>query len=200
VDLMRMQIGLVDCGSRGVERIRTILSVAGAAVAIIPLPQIGATPPPGLDAVVISGGPHLFTAGETGVALVERFAFIDRFATPILGICLGHQAIGLRFGAQVYRGPAVRRPEPIHITAPHSLFAGIPSGAVFVEDHTEGITLPPGFSHLAESGTYPLEAMAHRSRPLYGVQFHPEVSGRVGERVLENFLELTFAWRARGKR
>lgn len=191
---MRMQIGLVDCGSRGVDRIRNILDAAGAAVAAIPLPQVGEAPPQGLDAVVISGGPHLFTAAETGTAFVERFAFIDRLAAPALGICLGHQAIGLRFGAQVYRGPAVRRPELIHIAAPHPLFAGIPPDAVFVEDHTEGITLPPGFSRLAESSTYPIEAMVHLSRPLYGVQFHPEASGRVGERLLGNFLELSRAW------
>jgi len=107
-----------------------------------------------------------------------------------LGICFGHQLIGLLHGANVFMGEPVRTVVSMDILVQNSLFAGLPERPLFAEDHTEGITLPAEFFHLAQSGKYKVEAMKHQSKNSYGVQFHPEVSGENGKTLLFNFLQL----------
>jgi len=139
------------------------------------------------DAVVISGGPHLFTAEPS---LIDAFAFIDDLRVPTLGICLGHQAIALRAGAQVFLGPERREAETIHIVQRHPLVDALPKDVTFVADHCEGVTLPDGFVRVASSSHYENEIIACDERRLYGVQFHPEVSGDTGLTLLTSFLHL----------
>jgi len=178
---------LIDCGSRRIRALRTILAELGLRVESILLANANDSLDTILraEAIVISGGPRLFTREPR---LIDQFAFLDRVTSPTLGICLGHQAIGLRHGARISLGPARRGMETIRIGTPHPLFAGLGNTAQFTTDHCEGIDLPPGFAMLASSTDYVLEAMAHTSRPLFGVQFHPETSDSAGRQLLANFV------------
>jgi GMP synthase-like glutamine amidotransferase len=183
-----VRVTVVNCGSKKVGDIARLLARHGARPEIVPLRAAGAGELG--DAVVVSGGPRLFTKERR---LIDRFAFLDDLAQPILGICLGHQALGMRDGARVYLGEPRRDVERLEIEVAHPLFDGLGPSPAFREDHCEGIDLPDGWRLLASSEAYPVEAMVHDTRPRCGVQFHPEVSGETGERFLRNFLDWTAA-------
>ncbi len=183
-------IALVDCGSVKVPTLAALLDDCGARCGIVALDEAEAHALHQSDGVVISGGPRLFT---TEPALIECFAFIDDLAVPTLGICLGHQAIALRQGAEVHLGPPRRKPEPVTLCGSHALVAGLERETVFVEDHCEGVSLPSGFQLLGSSQHYEVEIMVGSRRPLHGVQFHPEISGDAGQRLLDNFVGIVRA-------
>ena len=182
------RIVLVDCGSDKTEDIAAILAGCVRSVEAVPLRHANRHGVNTADAVVISGGPLLFTDREVAPGLNAMFAFLTELKAPCLGICLGHQAIGTHYGARVYLGEARRSEERIRIECDHPLFKGFPDTVTLREDHCEGIDLPAGFRLLASSEAYPVEAMADDGRGLYGVQFHPEVSGELGRRLLKNFV------------
>ena len=193
---MVLSIALVDCGSRKVPELAAMLELAGARCQRIALGDADAkaAAPGASDALVISGGPRLFTS-EPGLG--AEFSFLDGLALPTLGICLGHQAIGLRRGATAFLGEARRGPELLEIVAAHPLLEGLGSSTTLGADHCEGISLPPGFELLASSRHYPVEIMASRQAPVFGVQCHPEISGEAGARLLANFVALALAFVSR---
>lgn len=181
-----MRVTIIDCGSRKVADIADLLGGMGLSARVVPLTEAHELYAP--DALVISGGPRLFTSEP---ALVDAFAFLDLVRVPVLGICLGHQALGLRDGARVFLGEERRGRETVHVTGPHAIWQRLGEAPVFLADHTEGIELPDGWECLARSEHYGVEAMVHTSRPRIGVQFHPEVSPETGPILLANFV--TFA-------
>ena len=113
---------------------------------------------------------------------------------PILGVCLGHQGIAAAFGARI-----VRAPQPMHGKASpieHSgegLFRGLPPRFSAMRYHSLSVdeaTLPPELAVTARSDDGTIMAIAHRTRPIYGLQFHPESIGTgVGLEILRHFLE-----------
>jgi len=145
----------------------------------------------GCDNVVISPGPgspeREADFGVCGEAIRESEA-------PLLGVCLGHQGIGAGLGGRVF--PA---PEPVHgrlSTVVHdgsSLFAGMPSEFEAVRYHSLCLAdLPSELRPIAWSSDGVLMALEHRSRPQWGVQFHPEsVRTEHGRRLIENFRDLS---------
>ena len=114
---------------------------------------------------------------------------------PILGVCLGHQAIGQAFGGKVIRGPV-----PMHgkLTAVQhqgeGIFQDIPSPFMATRYHSlvvERGSLPDCFTVTAETENGLIMGLAHRELPIHGVQFHPEsVASEHGHRLLGNFLRL----------
>ena len=137
---------------------------------------------------------YVITGSSAGVYddlpwIKDLMAFLRnaRGGAKLIGICFGHQVIGIMHGASIYRGPEIREEHPIHILKKDPLFGGFEDGVSMTEDHTEGITLPEGFIHLASSTSYPNEAMKHPSQKIWGVQFHPEVSGDKGLELFRNF-------------
>lgn len=145
------------------------------------------------QAIVLSPGPCTPADAGITVATVRRWG--ERI--PILGVCLGHQAIGEAYGGRVVRARRVMHGKTSLIE--HSaagLFAGVPSPLEVMRYHSlivEPGTLPRSLEVLATTQGDPseIQAVRHRTHPVWGVQFHPEsVLTQQGRRLLENFLRL----------
>ena len=141
------------------------------------------------EAVVISPGPC--TPNEAGICLdLIRAAPPD---LPILGVCLGHQAIGQAFGASVVRAPVPMHGKTSRISHDgRDLFAGLPNPFAATRYHSLTVaedSLPPSLLATAHSEDGLLMGLRHRARPVFGVQFHPESIASVGgHEILANFL------------
>ena len=149
------------------------------------------------DNVVISPGPgrpdREADFGVCGTA-------IEQADVPLLGVCLGHQGLGWKSGAQV-----VHAPEPMHgrvsavLHEESPLFGGIPREFQAVRYHSLCVQqpLPDELEPIAWTSDGILMAVAHKTRPLWGVQFHPEsISTEYGRKLLANFRDLTAAHQA----
>ncbi len=146
-------------------------------------------------AIVISPGPC--TPGEAGISVPLVRAAAGR--VPILGVCLGHQAIGEAFGGQVVRAGRLMHGKTTMVAhTGHRLFQGIPSPMEVMRYHSLVVSaqgLPPELDILAWSDDRApgeeIMALCHRTLPIFGVQFHPEsVATAHGKRLLANFLSL----------
>ncbi|HET9185789.1 MAG TPA: aminodeoxychorismate/anthranilate synthase component II, partial [Solirubrobacterales bacterium] len=154
----------------------------------------------GFDNVVISPGPgRPERPGDFGVCAEA----IRRCEAPLLGVCLGHQGIGWAHGGRVEPAPGPlhgHRRAVEHHGAP--LFDGIPSPFQAVRYHSLGLArpLPPALSEIAWAEDGVPMAVAHRTRPQWGVQFHPEsIATEHGRRLLANFRDLTKPHPPRGE-
>jgi GMP synthase-like glutamine amidotransferase len=140
------------------------------------------------SAVVISGSQWLLSKESPASPLAE---FVQNLKLPTLGICFGHQLFARVFGVQVLSGELIERDEVVLVMDPGPLFRGMEPELEFRESHRELIVAEPmeraGWHIIARSASCPVEAMHHPTRPLYGVQFHPERSGVNGEKLFENF-------------
>jgi para-aminobenzoate synthetase len=143
----------------------------------------------GMDAVILSGGHALAVAGHDR-AFAAELGLIRTLAVPLLGICLGFELIAHAFGARLEKLPAKERGLLAIETGDDPLFRGAAPGPVF-ESHRWAVrSLPPELTAIARSRDG-IEAFRHVARPVWGVQFHPEVGGP--KAVLENFLALAAA-------
>lgn len=142
------------------------------------------------SAIIVSPGPCGPAEAGVSLELIQRSGSI-----PLLGVCLGHQAIAAACGGRV-----VRSPEPMHgrsssvIHDQTRLFRGLPSPLNAARYHSllvEAESLPAELLVTARTTDGLIMGLAHRTRPLYGVQFHPEsVLSTAGHQLLANFLEL----------
>lgn len=139
--------------------------------------------------VIISGAPILITEIDYTKHLAQ-LAFLKELEIPVLGICFGHQMIGLLHGAKPSRQKEDRDWQTIESLEEHPLFDKLPVEFEMMEDHCESISLPKDFKLLAVSDACVNEAMCHTSKPFFGVQFHPEVSGNQGTLFIENFVNI----------
>ncbi len=139
--------------------------------------------------VIISGAPILITEVDTKPYL-QKMDWIKKTKLPVFGICFGHQLIGLLHGALANRMREDRDWQVVEVYEDCPLFGRLPNEFKMMEDHCEGISIPQGFQLVASSDACVNEAMQHHSKPLFGVQFHPETSGNHGVIVLENFVNL----------
>ncbi len=152
------------------------------------------------DAIVLSPGPC--TPNEAGICLDLVRAASD--STPMLGVCLGHQAIGQAFG-----GDVVRAPLPLHGKTSRishnakGLFRGLNGPFEATRYHSliiDRATSPEALEVSAETDDGLIMAVAHKEKPVYGVQFHPEsIASEHGRDILRNFLDLAAAFNGRGE-
>ena len=154
------------------------------------------------DAIVLSPGPC--TPKEAGICL-ELIAAVAG-SIPILGVCLGHQAIGDAFGGRV-----VRAPTPVHGKLSEirhrggSIFRGLNAPFMATRYHSlvvERESLPDELTVTADTEDGLVMGLAHKRLPVHGVQFHPEsIASEHGHLMLQNFLDLAAAWNvAQGRR
>jgi anthranilate synthase component 2 len=153
------------------------------------------------DAIVLSPGPC--TPNEAGICL-DLIKKASK-TIPILGVCLGHQAIGQAFGGKIVRA------EPVHgkvFEIRHNgtgTFRGINGPLKATRYHSlvvERATMPRELTVNAETDDHLVMGLMHTSLPIHGVQFHPEsIASEHGHLMLKNFLDLAAAWNAqRGRR
>ncbi|MBT6518832.1 C26 family cysteine hydrolase domain-containing family [Candidatus Woesearchaeota archaeon] len=143
-----------------------------------------------IKGIIGSGGPTILTKEPD--EYFQKFQFIKDLDVPFLGICLSHQILGHLFGAQLLHGERIKLDHEINIIKADPLFKDLPKSSIFTENHCEYIDLPKNFLLLASSKPTEVEVIKHKTKPLYGVQFHPEVSGQNGLTLLKNFYELCF--------
>ena len=143
---------------------------------------------PRLDGIVISPGPCTPTEAGISVPLVQRLAG----RTPILGVCLGHQAIGAAFGGTIARAPRLMHGKVSYIThTGQGVFAGLPNPFQATRYHSlivERHSIPSELEITAEADGL-IMGFRHRTMPIEGVQFHPEsILTPSGNDLLANFL------------
>ena len=142
--------------------------------------------------IVISPGPR--TPNEAGISLeaIRRFAG----AIPILGVCLGHQAIGQAFGGKVVKAQRVMHGKVSSVSHDgKGVFAGLPDGFTATRYHSLAVereSLPDCLEVSAQSEEGEIMGLRHRSLPVEGLQFHPEaLLTEHGHAMLKNFLQGT---------
>ena len=143
------------------------------------------------ERIVISPGPCTPKEAGISVPLVEHFAG----KIPILGVCLGHQAIGAAFGGRVIRAPKLMHGKTSEIEHDgKTIFRGLPQKFQATRYHSlivERKSLPKSLEISAETADGTIMGLRHRKLRVEGVQFHPEsVLTDAGFRLLENFLSV----------
>jgi len=182
-----VKIYVVDNGGQWTHREWRVLRYLNVETKIIPnttkIEDIDA------DALVLSGGaPRI---GWESQKLGECGSYVDNLHVPILAICVGHQFLAMHFGGEV--GPS-KVPEfgktEIKIVKDSRLFEGLPKKLMVWESHNDEIKKLPGeFSNLASSENCKIQAIEHKKRPIFGLQFHPEVKHTLsGQKILRNFV------------
>jgi GMP synthase (glutamine-hydrolysing) len=183
-----VKVYVVDNGGQWTHRIWRVLKELGCESKIIPN-----TTPSGeidADALIFSGGaPRI--AWESP-KLGNCTYYLDHFAGPILGECVGLQIMAIHFGGKA--GPS-DVPEfglsRLRVIEEDELFKGLPKDLLVWESHNDEVKEAPNFTVLAYSENCKIQAIKHMKKPLYGVQFHPEVNNtEFGKEILGNFVKV----------
>jgi anthranilate synthase component 2 len=150
------------------------------------------------EAIVLSPGPC--TPNEAGICL----ALIEAASAtiPMLGVCLGHQAMGQAFGGNVVRAPVPHHGKLSEIRHEGGgIFCGINAPFQATRYHSllvDRATMPPRLTVTAETADHLVMGLAHKTLPMHGVQFHPEsIASEHGHLILKNFLDIAAAWNAK---
>lgn len=187
---------VVDHQDSFVYNLVQLVAIAGHEVRVVPSSSASAEELVGLapDGVILSPGPG---RPEQAGCFMELIRALPE-STPLLGVCLGHQALGAAYGAKVGRAP-----EPVHGKVSRinhdgsGIFASLPSPLEAGRYHSlmvEEESIPAELEVTARTDDGLVMALQHRSRPQFGVQFHPEsVLTPVGPRLVANFLALVEA-------
>ncbi len=191
---MHERIVILDFGSQYTQLIARRVREAGVYAEIHPCTisteEVARLQPKG---IILSGGPCSIYDPEAPRLDLELLELTDESGNPIpvLGICYGLQALAQGLGGQVER--ASRREygrAVLEIRTSNGLFRDVPSHTTVWMSHSDHLTaVPPGFEVIAATENAPIAAVASTERPIYGVQFHPEVvHTEHGKKILENFL------------
>jgi GMP synthase (glutamine-hydrolysing) len=154
--------------------------------------------------IILSGQSHPWDMYQPE-ALAGVFEVIKNAPQPILGVCGGHQQVALAFAAPIglmerlepgegYEGAKRERGFFPVETDGKGIFKDLPSEITVWHSHCDEVKeLPAGFRRTASNATCAIQAMEHTKRPLFGVQFHPELFNDeypAGQKILENFLDM----------
>jgi GMP synthase (glutamine-hydrolysing) len=187
-----MKIFVVDNGGQWTHREWRVLRDIGVETKIIPnttpLKDIKAEK---VDGLVLSGGAA--TIASESVKLGRVGEYLDKADFPILGMCAAHQFMAMHFGGKTGPGkiPEFGKTEiEIHKDSP--IFKGIPRKFMAWESHNDEIKiLPKRFEIIASSENCKIQAIRDKTKPLFGLQFHPEVEDtEFGYDIFRNFIEI----------
>lgn len=175
------------------EKLRNSLQDNGAKVTAIGWKDASAAKFNKFDGVALSGSPDMLSKPTVQKKYKGEIDAITDAKVPILGVCYGHQLIGLAFGSRVVEDRQhVLDFVRTRILADSPLFSGLSRSTMLLESRHEVVqALPPGFELLARSETSQIAAMKHRTLPIYGIQSHPErysSENPDGFKVMGNFV------------
>ena len=146
------------------------------------------------ERIVLSGGPSSVSVDKDSLTrIITEKVKTKEITVPILGICYGHQMIADVWGAKVEKGKSAEYGvSEITVDNEDVILKGLPEKfKAWVSHFDEVKELPEGFEALAHSETCGIEAMRHKERPVFAIQFHPEVwHTENGEKILENFIKV----------
>ena len=188
---MGMNIYVVDNGGQWTHREWRTLRDLEVGTKIVPnTTPFSELTKDGIDGLVLSGGaPRIGLDSPLG----NCAEYFEKASFPILGICAGHQFMARFYGGEVKPStiPEFGKIE-LTILEEDPLLASVPKQSIVWESHNDEVTrLPTGFLHLAESETCKIQAMRHKEKPFYGLQFHPEVEHtQYGEHIFQNFIDI----------
>ena len=183
------------------ERVRPEMEIMTEPFSEVSLQRIRSLNP---SHIILSGQSHPWES-YTPASLAGVFSVIREASQPILGVCGGHQQMALAFGASVglmgrvepgdvYEGAKRERGFFEVETNRRGILRGLPERITVWHSHFDEVKdLPPGFEATASNQTCSIQAMQHKERPVFGVQFHPELFDDAhpdGRQVIENFLNL----------
>lgn len=187
-----VRVYVVDNGGQWTHREWRVLKYLGVETKILPhntaADDVQRMGPHGL---VLSGGaPRVGLADSLG----NCGEYVDRFTVPILGICAGHQFLARHFGGAAAPGGSEFGATRLLIKngTKDPLFEGVPEESTVWESHHDEVSVvPKDFDLLASSEKCKVQAMRHRGRAVYGLQFHPEVEHtEYGATIFRNFVRL----------
>jgi GMP synthase (glutamine-hydrolysing) len=186
-----VKIWVVDNGSQWTHRQGRVLRYMKQDTQIVPNDTpVAELEAAGVDGLVLSGSGA--RPGMDG-ALGQVGAYLDRLDVPVLGVCAGHQFMGRHFGGQATPGAAAEYGQvEVEVLDEDDILRGVPRRTIVWASHQDEVSvLPPDFKVLARSETCPVQVMRHRSRPLFGLSFHPEVEHtRDGVTMFRNFVRI----------
>lgn len=190
-----MKVYVVDNGSQWTHREWRVLKYLKVETKIVPN-TTSFSELADLDGLVLSGGAPNVACDVNRMG--NNAEFIDKATFPVLGVCAGMQFMCQHFGAEL--GPATL-PEfgevALTVIDHDGLFKGLPDSFTVWGSHNDEVkNVPAGFKVTASSPSCAIEGVAGLTRPLYGVQFHPEVENtQHGAEIFQNFLDIIAARR-----
>jgi GMP synthase (glutamine-hydrolysing) len=187
-----VKIWVVDNGSQWTHREWRVLRYLGQDTKIVP----NTTPVDDLKAAKLDG--LILSGGAARIGLDGKLGavgdYLDQLDIPILGVCAGHQFMAQHMGGKA--APGKKGPEfgavQIDISDADEILRDVPDKTtVWASHHDEVSVLPPDFKVLASSDACPVQVMRHKTRPLFGMSFHPEVEHtEAGVTMFRNFVRI----------
>ena len=184
------KIYILDNGGQWTHREWRALRYIGADAKIIPNTTPFEDAADGEGFLFSGGAPRI---GSEAMKLGRTGEYIEKASAPLLGICVGCQFIAVHFGGEA--GPA-EVPEygstTVTVEKAEGILSGIPTTFLAWESHNDEIkVLPDVFEVLAGSQNCRYQAIAHKSKPIFGLQYHPEVEHtECGSEMLKNFIDM----------
>ena len=196
-DFSDLKIYVVDNGGQWTHREYRVIRDLGANVKIVPN-DVPLSDISDADGIVLSGGSP--SVGLEPEKLGRSSAYLDGIAKPVLGICVGHHFIAHHFGGRTGRGAGAEFGKAeLEVIANEGILDGLPRRFRVWESHNDEVReAPPGFKVLASTKDCPVEAMMSLTRPIFSLQFHPEVDEtEFGVDIFRNFLRKVAEWKSR---
>lgn len=198
-DFSTLRIYVIDNGGQWTHREYRMIRDLGARVKIVPntapLSEVADA-----DGIVLSGGSP--SVGLEPEKMGHSSQYLDGFDKPVLGICVGHHFIAHHFGGKTGRGSSSEFGKALlEVTSSEGVLTGLPSRFRVWESHNDEVEeAPPGFKVLAHTEDCPVEAMMSETRPIFSLQFHPEVDEtEYGSEMFRSFLRKVAEWKSRAK-
>lgn len=177
---------IVDCGSEKVPHFES-WATGKVAFQTVDWKKIEERQLQEAKGIIISGAPILLSLIDPKPYL-DAFEWVKSVDKPILGVCFGHQIIAMHHQASIYMISEDRDLRKIEVLSSDLLFEKLGQDIWMQEDHCEAVDLAPDFDHIARSSACDIEGVRHKTKPMWGVQFHPEVNSPQGIQLLNNFL------------